>query len=113
MEDKFQQLYDYMNTAGLIQEGVTPESFKDMYVSGDKNISDLFQVMSIRETPFEVGNLNEFSEGFFGVKKKKKLNQPPPSKNHSRSILRFDLLRLLPHVQLKWANKRLEVRVSL
>jgi hypothetical protein len=78
MEDKFQQLYDYMNTAGLIQEGVTPESFKDMYVSGEKNISDLFQVMSIRETPFEVGNLNEFSEGFFGVKKKEETQPTAP-----------------------------------
>lgn len=84
MEDKFQQLYDYMNSAGLIQEGVTPESFKNMYVSGEKNISDLFQVMSIRETPFEVGNLNEFSEGFFGVKKKEETQPTTPPEESSQ-----------------------------
>lgn len=73
MEDKFQQLYDYMSSSGLLVEGTTPESFRSSYVSGEKDISKLYKGISINESlPFETGDLSKFSQDFFGVEKKKR-----------------------------------------
>ena len=90
MEDKFQQLYDYMSTnqrySSLFSEGVTPESFKEMYVSGDKNMSNLFQAMALDDDkPFETGNMSAFSKDFFGVEKKK--DQLPDPSNPNENFL--------------------------
>lgn len=77
MEDKFQQLYDYMGSAGFLQEGMTPEAFRAAYVSGDKDINRLYKALSINESlPFETGDINQFSQDFFGVVKKKEETQP-------------------------------------
>jgi len=97
---------------------MTPEAFRAAYVSGDKDINRLYKALSINESlPFETGDINQFSQDFFGVvKKKKKLNQPTQNqlvRNHHRRILPSDLLGLLPRVQLRWANKRVEIRISL
>lgn len=88
MEDKYQQLYDYISTnqkySSLLSDGVTPESFKEMYVSGDKNMSSLFQVMALDDDkPFETGDMSAFSKDFFGVEKKNDQLPDPPDPSES------------------------------
>jgi len=72
MEDKFQQLYGYLEASNLLAEGSTPESFMESYTTGGKNPNKLYQTLGVSDDlPFEVGNsLDEFTSEFFGVKKK-------------------------------------------
>ena len=84
MEDKFQQLYDYMSSSGLLVEGTTPESFRSSYVSGEKDISKLYKGISINESlPFETGDLSKFSQDFFGVEKKNDQLSDPSAPNEN------------------------------
>lgn len=88
MEDKYQQLYDYISTnqrySSLLSDGVTPESFKEMYVSGDKNMSNLFQAITLDDDkPFETGDMSAFSKDFFGVEKKNDQLPDPSSPNEN------------------------------
>ena len=72
MEDKFQQLYGYLEASNLLAEGSTPESFMESYTTGGKNPNKLYQTLGVSDDlPFEIGNsLDEFTSEFFGVKKK-------------------------------------------
>ena len=77
MDTKFQLLYDYLNSSGSLKEGSTPESFKERYVSGESNINALYGVLSSEELPFELGDINQFSDEFFGLKKKDSTETDP------------------------------------
>ena len=73
MEDKFQQVYDYLKSNNLLAEGSTMESFANKYADGDEaNARKLYGNLSVYDDlPFELGDFDQFQSEVFGPVKKK------------------------------------------
>jgi hypothetical protein len=79
MNDKFQQVYDYLSSVGSLAEGSTAESFNEKYTSGSGNINRLYsQVASDPDFPIEFSSIEQFQTDVFGgLKKKAETEQSP------------------------------------
>jgi hypothetical protein len=73
MEDKFQQVYDYLKSNNLLAEGSTMESFANKYADGGEgNARKLYGNLSAYDDlPFELGDFDQFQSEVFGPVKKK------------------------------------------
>jgi len=108
MNDKFQQVYDYLNSVGSLAEGSTAESFNEKYTSGSGNINRLYsQVASDPDFPIEFSSIEQFQTDVFGGLKKK---QKPNSLLWG--LLRKRLSWSLPQVRLRINRQRVEIRIG-
>ena len=72
MEDKFQQVYDYLRSQNMLSEQSTPDSFRELYTTGEGNIQKLYSLASTMDDfPVELSSMEQFQTDLFGPVKKK------------------------------------------
>ena len=72
MNEKFQQVYDYLNAGGFLQDGSTADSFMESYNSGSLNLNSIYSLAATaKDFPIEVSSLQQFESDVFGDVKKK------------------------------------------
>lgn len=78
MEDKFQQVYEYLKSQDVLSEQSTPDSFRELYTTGGGSIKKLYSLASTMDDfPVELSSVEQFQTDLFGPVKKKESTDLP------------------------------------
>ena len=78
MEDKFQQVYEYLKSQDMLSEQSTPDSFRELYTTGGGSIKKLYSLASTMDDfPVELSSVEQFQTDLFGPVKKKESTDLP------------------------------------